>query len=52
MEHTKGLERQLQERVDAMQREQLQDPQIHLDSDPESIAEPTDMTPSEFGKGA
>lgn len=51
MEHNKGLERQLQERVDAMRREQLQHGEIHVDPDPAANAELTDFSPPEFGKG-
>lgn len=50
MEHKHGLERQLQERVDAMRREQIQDATVRLDPDPVSSAEPIDMSPSDFGK--
>lgn len=51
MEHKQGLERQLQERVDAMRREALQDPEVHLDPDPTANAVLTDFSPPEFGKG-
>ena len=51
MEHKQGLERQLQERVEAMRREELQSGEIHLDPDPTANAEQTDFSPPEFGKG-
>lgn len=51
MEHGNGLERQLQERVDAMRREKLQSGEIHLDPDPAAHAEQADFSPPEFGKG-
>lgn len=50
MERNEGLERQLRERVEAMHREKLQSTEVHLDPDPIANAEPTDITPSNFGK--
>lgn len=52
MEHSKGLERQLMERVEAMRREQLQNGEVHLDPDPVASAEPSDLAPSDFGKAS
>ena len=51
MEHKQGLERQLQERVEAMRREKSQGREIQLDPDPTANAELTDFSPPEFGEG-
>jgi len=50
MEHNKGLERQLQERVNRMRLETREGTRVPVDDESIANAEPTGTTPTEFGK--
>ncbi len=49
MNHEPNLERELRARIKLMQNETV--PVVDVHTDPESVAEPTDQAPTEFGKG-